>query len=95
MRNIDLFTKKALFAILISTMELKAILPIIQIVLAVLIMAAVLLQQSEAGLGGAFGGSDSVSSWRTRRGFEKFLFIATLVLGVLFIASALLALRMV
>jgi preprotein translocase subunit SecG len=75
-------------------MELKAILPIIQIVLAVLVMAAVLLQQSEAGLGGAFGGSDSVSSWRTRRGFEKFLFIATLVLGVLFIASALLALRL-
>jgi preprotein translocase subunit SecG len=74
-------------------MELKAILPIIQIVLAVLITAAVLLQQSEAGLGGAFGGSDSVSSWRTRRGFEKFLFVATIVLAVLFIASALLALR--
>lgn len=76
-------------------MELKAILPIIQIVLAVLMTAAILLQQSEAGLGGAFGGSDSVSSWRTRRGFEKFLFIGTLVLGVLFIASALLALRIV
>lgn len=81
------------FAILVSTMELKAILPIIQIVLAVLMTAAVLLQQSEAGLGGAFGGSDSVSSWRTRRGFEKFLFIGTIVLAVLFIASALLALR--
>ena len=76
-------------------MELKAILPIIQIVLAVLMTAAILLQQSEAGLGVAFGGSDSVSSWRTRRGFEKFLFIGTLVLGVLFIASALLALRIV
>lgn len=76
-------------------MELKAILPIIQIVLAVLMTAAILLQQSEAGLGGAFGGSDSVSSWRTRRGFEKFLFIGSLVLGVLFIASALLALRIV
>lgn len=75
-------------------MELKAILPIIQIVLAVLITVAILLQQSEAGLGGAFGGSDSVSSWRTRRGFEKFLFIGTLVLAILFIVSALLALQL-
>lgn len=92
---LDIFTKKPPSAILSSSMELKAILPIIQIVLAVLITAAVLLQQSEAGLGGAFGGSDSVSSWRTRRGFEKFLFVATIVLALLFIASAILALRLV
>jgi len=74
-------------------MEIKAILPIIQIVLAVLLTVAVLFQQSEAGAGGAFGGSDSVSAWRTRRGFEKFLFMGTIVLAVLFIAAALLALR--
>ena len=74
-------------------MEIKGILPIIQIVLAVLLTVAVLFQQSEAGAGGAFGGSDSVSAWRTRRGFEKFLFMGTIVLAVLFIAAALLALR--
>lgn len=74
-------------------MELTAILPIIQIVLAVLLTVAILFQQSEAGAGGAFGGSDSVSAWRTRRGFEKFLFIATIVLAVLFVASAILTLR--
>ncbi len=79
----------------ISTMEIKAILPIIQIVIAVLLMVAVLLQQSEAGVGGAFGGGDSVSSWRTRRGFEKFLFVATIILSILFVASALVALRIV
>lgn len=73
-------------------MEINAILPIIQIVLAVLLTVAVLFQQSEAGAGGAFGGSDSVSSWRTRRGFEKFLFSATILLAVLFVASALAAL---
>ena len=73
-------------------MEIKAILPIIQIVLAVLLTVAVLFQQSEAGAGGAFGGSDSVSSWRTRRGFEKFLFHATIVLAILFVVSALTAL---
>jgi preprotein translocase subunit SecG len=74
-------------------MELTAILPIIQIVLAVLLTVAILFQQSEAGAGGAFGGSDSVSAWRTRRGFEKFLFIATIILAVLFTASAILTLR--
>ncbi|MBP6975056.1 MAG: preprotein translocase subunit SecG [Candidatus Pacebacteria bacterium] len=71
---------------------MNAILPIIQIVLAVLLTVAVLFQQSEAGAGGAFGGTDSVSSWRTRRGFEKFLFTATIVLAVLFVVSALMAL---
>jgi preprotein translocase subunit SecG len=75
-------------------MEITAILPIIQIVLAVLLTVAVLFQQSDAGAGGAFGGSDSVSAWRTRRGFEKFLFMATIVLAALFIAAALLALRL-
>jgi preprotein translocase subunit SecG len=73
-------------------MEIKAILPIIQIVLAVLLIVSVLFQQSEAGAGGAFGGSDSVSSWRTRRGFEKVLFTGTIVLGVLFAVSAIMAL---
>jgi preprotein translocase subunit SecG len=74
-------------------MEIKAILPIIQIVLAVLITVAVLFQQSEAGAGGAFGGSDSVSSWRTRRGFEKFLFVFTIILAVLFVACSIIALN--
>ncbi|HEY1037184.1 MAG TPA: preprotein translocase subunit SecG [Candidatus Paceibacterota bacterium] len=76
------------------SMETQAILPIIQIVISVLLIVAVLLQQSEAGAGSAFGGgNDSVSSWRTRRGFEKTLFIATIVLAVLFVASAIVALR--
>ncbi len=81
------------YANIYTPMEIKAILPIIQIVLAVLLSVSVLLQQSEAGVGGAFGGSDSVSTWRTRRGFEKFLFVATIILSILFIASALMALR--
>ncbi len=75
-------------------METQAILPIIQIILAILLTVAVLFQQSEAGAGGAFGGgSDSVSSWRTRRGFEKTLFTATIILAALFVASAIVALR--
>ncbi len=71
---------------------IQSILPWIQIALAILITVTVLMQQSEAGLGGAFGGDDATSSIkRTRRGFEKTLFNSTIVFGVLFVATALVA----
>lgn len=68
-------------------------LPYIQIILAVLIVAAVLMQKSESGVGGAFGGSDSWNSaYHTRRGFEKFLFNITIIFGILFALVSLVAL---
>ncbi|MFA5935126.1 MAG: preprotein translocase subunit SecG [Candidatus Paceibacterota bacterium] len=68
-------------------------LPYIQIILAVLIVAAVLMQKSESGVGGAFGGGDSWNSaYHTRRGFEKFLFNATITLAILFALVSLVAL---
>jgi preprotein translocase subunit SecG len=60
---------------------------IIQIILAVLLVAAILLQQRGSGLGLAFGGQGNV--YRSRRGVEKLLFVATIVLAVLFCAAAL------
>lgn len=72
--------------------NLSNILPYIQITLAVLLTASVLLQQSDSGLGGAFGGGDDFSGTHTRRGFEKILFNATIILGILFVVSAFLAL---
>lgn len=70
---------------------LGSILPLIQIVLSVLLVGAILLQQSEGSLGSAFGGQTS-SGWHTKRGLEKQLFIATIVLAILFALSATLAL---
>lgn len=68
-------------------------LPYIQIVLAILIIAFVLLQKSESGVGGSFGGGDNWNSaYHTRRGFEKFLFNATIFLGILFAIASLSAL---
>ena len=67
------------------------ILPYVQIILSVILVAAILLQQSAAGLGGALGGSDSDSFHHTRRGFEKFLFYLSLVCGILFALFALLS----
>jgi protein translocase SecG subunit len=51
-----------------------------------------LIQRSEAGLGGAFGGDGTMSGFHTKRGFERVLFITTIVLGILFIATTVIAL---
>ncbi|MCX6751596.1 MAG: preprotein translocase subunit SecG [Candidatus Nomurabacteria bacterium] len=73
-------------------MQLVAnILPYAQIILSVVLVTAILLQQSGAGLGGALGGSDSDSFHHTRRGFERFLFYLSIVCGILFTLSAFLA----
>lgn len=61
---------------------------IMQIVVAVLLMAAILLQQKGGGLGAAFGGTDSGNIYSTRRGIEKVIFYATIVLAVIFFVIA-------
>lgn len=70
-------------------MELMAYLPYVQIVLSVLLMLCILLQRTGASLGGAFGADNFSSGFHTRRGFERTLFRATIVLAVLFAVSAL------
>lgn len=70
---------------------IATILPYIQIILSIILVAAILMQQSGAGVGGALGGGDGGGLYHTRRGFEKFLFITTIVVGILFALSALLA----
>jgi preprotein translocase subunit SecG len=57
---------------------------IIQIVISVALITAILFQVKGGGLGGIFGQADSV--FRTKRGIEKYLFIATIVLVVIFVA---------
>jgi preprotein translocase subunit SecG len=69
--------------------SLREILPYIQIILSALLIAAVVLQHTGAALGGAFGADNFSTGFHTRRGFERTLFYATIVLGVLFAASAL------
>ncbi len=72
---------------------MTALLPYIQIILAILMVAAILVQRSEASAGGAFGGKDNWNAgYHTKRGFEKFIFNATIVLAVLFTITSLVAL---
>ena len=73
-------------------MDIHGVLPYIQVILSVLLIACVLLQQTGASMGGAFGGDNFTAGFHTRRGLERTLFIATIVLGILFAASAFLAL---
>ncbi len=73
-------------------MTVHGILPYIQIVLSLLLVICVLLQQTGASLGGAFGGDNFSAAYHTRRGLEKNLFWATIVIGVLFAISAFAAL---
>jgi preprotein translocase subunit SecG len=72
---------------------IQSILPYIQIVLAVILLVAILLQRTGAQIGGAFGGSDNFSSaFHTRRGFERTLFIITIVIAIIFVLGALITL---
>ena len=64
------------------------ILPYIQVGFGILLVAAILFQRSEASLGSAFGGGDAGGTRFSRRGFEKLLFNATVVIAVLFVVSA-------
>ncbi len=67
---------------------IKPALPIIQIVLAVLVVVLILLQRRGSGLSTAFGGDGNI--YRTKRGVEKTIFRATIVLTILLAASAVL-----
>lgn len=69
-------------------MTLASIYPWLQIIVSVLLIILVLLQKSEAGLGSSFGGSGGASSFHTKRGLERVLFYATIVVGILFVAIA-------
>jgi protein translocase SecG subunit len=64
------------------------IIPYIQIILSILLVGGILLQRSEAGLGSAFGADGMSVGKYTRRGFEKTLFRATILVAILFAVSA-------
>lgn len=57
---------------------------IAQAVIALLLVVSVLLQNRGSGLGSAFG--SDFGGYYTKRGIEKFLFYATVVLAIVFLA---------
>jgi preprotein translocase subunit SecG len=65
---------------------------IAQIILAITIMVLVMVQAKDAGMGNVFGGGD-MGVARTRRGVEKTLFNATIVIGTLFLLLSLITVK--
>ena len=66
---------------------------IAQVIVSILIIVSILLQErsSAGGLGGLFGsGGGDGGFYQTRRGMEKFLFAATIILVIVFAGLALL-----
>lgn len=70
---------------------ITTVLPYIQIILSIILIVAILLQQTGSSAGGVLGGGDNGGLYHTRRGFEKFLFTTTIIVGVLFAISAFVA----
>lgn len=59
-----------------------------QILVSIVLIVVVLLQAKGAGFGTGLVGGGPSSSFRTRRGLEKTLFQATIVLVIVFLAMS-------
>lgn len=55
----------------------------LNILVMILLIIIISLQNKSSGLSTVFGGAGNIV--QTRRGFEKWLFYATIVLGILFV----------
>jgi preprotein translocase subunit SecG len=65
---------------------MRQFLTIFQIAVSLLLILTILLQEKGVGLSAAFGGGGEF--YRSRRGLDKILFVATVVLALLFIGSS-------
>ena len=71
------------------------ILNIAQITISILLIIAILLQNKGAGLSDTFGGGGGGGeTYHSKRGFEKFLSQATVILAIAFLALAVYSLIM-
>ena len=61
------------------------LLNVVQIVISALLIVSVLLQVKGSGFGAALGGMSGGSVFRTKRGLERTLFQATIILVIVFI----------
>ncbi|MEK7651877.1 MAG: preprotein translocase subunit SecG [Patescibacteria group bacterium] len=67
--------------------NLQKILSLIEMAVGVILTAVILSQSKGVGLSGVFGGGDAI--YRTKRGFEKWLFYFTIILAIAFVGLGL------
>ena len=69
------------------------VITVAQVIAAIILIILVLLQNKNSGVGGLFGGGGGGDSaggdFRTKRGFEKKLFITTIIFSILFLGLSL------
>lgn len=61
-------------------------LKIFQVVIAVILILIILIQDKGAGLSATFGGGGEF--YKSKRGIDRILFMATIVFSILFVASS-------
>lgn len=62
---------------------MRQILQFADILVMVVLIIVIALQNKSSGLSNVFGGAGNIV--QTRRGFEKWLFYATIILGIIFV----------
>lgn len=62
---------------------MRQILQFIDILVMVILIIVISLQNKSSGLSNVFGGAGNIVA--TRRGFDKWLFYATIIIGILFV----------
>lgn len=70
---------------------IQNILLYVQLAVCVLVVVSILLQNRAEGLGKMFGGGGEV--FRTKRGFEKFLYYFTIFLAVILVTISLILVK--
>jgi len=70
---------------------MSKILNIAQIVTAIILMILVLIQNRGGGLSEVFGGSETSNAYRTKRGMERSIFIATIIFSIIFLGLSITA----
>lgn len=74
---------------------MKTYLLIAQIAIPILLIASILFQQRGTALGSSFGGGDGGGGfYSTRRGIQQKVFIASIILAILFVIVSFLNLMM-
>lgn len=65
-------------------MKLNQFLQFVNILVMIVLIIIISLQNKSSGLSNVFGGAGNIV--QTRRGFEKWLFYATIIFGLIFVA---------
>lgn len=77
-----------------GTFGMNTFITVLQIILSVLLIVCIILQAKGTGLGSSFGGVGGGGSvYSSRRGLERAVFIATIVIASLFLVSSIIGVR--